>query len=446
MTHAQRRPRRQTRRWAATAIAVAGLAAVPALAGPASSAAALDCTDLSAPFSMHVDPDTGASRLTTNDTDAAAAAAAGFTQDRGVLFGASISSVAGSVPVYELRNGGSGDYLYVSSQNERAAATARYGYTDLGVAFYASSGSLTCGERVYRYRDGGLHRFAVSQADRDALAADGWAAEGSMFWAGPAPQEPNEPGDTSFTFAVIPDTQMEVRNITDRLANRNQWLIDNQDDLNLEFVTHSGDVVNWDDTGQYQIADAAMQQLTDAGIPYSLSVGNHDTAAVCPGGDACPDADETITLRDSSMFNDYFEAAEYGAVAGAYQQGQVDNIYSTFNAAGRDWMILNLELWPRQEVIDWAKDVVASHPEHNVIVVTHSYLNGVGAIEQTNGGYGATSPQHLYDELISQYPNIKLVFSGHTGTSKRNVSPGADGNVYSYLQAFHDRRPTRCAW
>jgi hypothetical protein len=103
-------------------------------------------------------------------------------------------------------------------------------------------------------------------------------------------------------------------------------------------------------------------------------------------------------------------------------------------------MILNLELWPRPAAIAWAKDVVAAHPGHNVIVLTHAYLTGdSGAIDQTNGGYGSTSSQYLYDNLIKQYPNIKMVFSGHVNTSAIRSDTGTAGNkIVSMLTSFHD--------
>jgi hypothetical protein len=83
--------------------------------------------------------------------------------------------------------------------------------------------------------------------------------------------------------------------------------------------------------------------------------------------------------------------------------------------------------------------VVAAHPHHNVIVVTHSYLNADGSIG-TSGEYGDESPQYLFDKLIGRYSNVKMVFSGHTGTSAARVDGGKrDNQVYSFLQAFHDR-------
>jgi len=88
--------------------------------------------------------------------------------------------------------------------------------------------------------------------------------------------------------------------------------------------------------------------------------------------------------------------------------------------------------------VTWAQQVVASHPGHNVVIQTHSYLTSSGGIDQTNGGYGSTSGQYLYDNLVRKYANIKMVFSGHTGNAARRVDTGVNGNkIVSYLQAFH---------
>ena len=55
------------------------------------------------------------------------------------------------------------------------------------------------------------------------------------------------------------------------------------------------------------------------------------------------------------------------------------------SAGGYNWMVLTLELWPRNEAVDWAQ-AVAAHPKHNVIVVTHSYLNANGTIYTSQRG------------------------------------------------------------
>ena len=260
----------------------------------------------------------------------------------------------------------------------------------------------------------------------------------------PAPTTPAAPVNTAagkFTFAVLPDTQMEVFAGDTRFANRTQYLVDNKDKLNLAFVTNVGDVLNWPsvDPAQGPIAAAAYSKLTAAGIPWSGSVGNHDTGATCKGGSACPGKNIPQAVRDTSDFNKAFNAANYGAVKGAFEAGKVDNIYSTFNAGGAKWMVLNLELWPRVEAVNWAKTVVAEHPNYNVIVATHHYLDPNGTISGSNGGYGANSPQYVYDNLISKYANIKMVFSGHLSTEAARTDTGVNGNkIYSFLLDMHD--------
>ncbi|SCL13710.1 3',5'-cyclic AMP phosphodiesterase CpdA [Micromonospora nigra] len=247
--------------------------------------------------------------------------------------------------------------------------------------------------------------------------------------------------DSRFAFAVVPDTQEEVLAAGDgRFRQRIDWLVANREALDLRFATHSGDVVNYDtpDHVQYVRARDALRPLEAAEIPYTLAVGNHDTQAAGPDGSRRSPARRL--LRDTTVFNRYFTAARFGAVRGQFEAGKIDNAYATYQAGGVRWLVLTLELWPRPAAVAWAGAVVAAHPRHNVVVVTHHYLEEDGTIGQS-AGYGATSPQYLYDHLVSRYPNIRLVFSGHTGSATQRVDVGVHGNrIHSFLQTFHSRR------
>jgi 3',5'-cyclic AMP phosphodiesterase CpdA len=273
------------------------------------------------------------------------------------------------------------------------------------------------------------------------------AAAAADLTAGPIP---GSDSDHKFAIAVMPDTQRELTRPEDRrLINRSNWLVRKKKGLDLRFVLHSGDVVNWDTPDHYMYANAVTGlRPVQANIPMALALGNHDTAAVCPGGSACPGADTSVTVRDTRTFNTYFDESRFGALAGQFEPGKVDNAYHTFRSGGRNWLVLNLELWPRTEVVSWARKVVAKNPRRNVIIVTHSYLNGDGTISRSNGGYGATSPRYLFDRLIKVYPNVKLVLSGHVGRARVRTDKGANGNkVVSMLQAMHDTsNPVRLIW
>jgi hypothetical protein len=202
-------------------------------------------------------------------------------------------------------------------------------------------------------------------------------------------------------------------------------------------------------------AEEGLRPLEDAGVPYSIAVGNHDTRAVGWNGrggyggrfyEDNPECLERFTpeectsealLRRTEEINDVFGAERFGAVKAAYEPGKIDNVYSRFRAGGVGWLVLDLELWPRPEVLAWADEVVASHPRHNVVVNTHHYVSANNGLTK-NTGYGDTSPRQLWKDFISQHRNIVLVVSGHVkATAATRVDVGVHGNkVVSLLTAF----------
>lgn len=391
----------------------------------------------------------GASLLTQFPGEVKSAASYGFSPEGGVAFRA--SSTPG-VDVWRMYNSNTNDFTWAADGAD-LQLMVNGGYTKEFKQLNASGVGGGCLSPAHRLVKGDKSRVVVGNADRDGLLRDGWkvAASGMFYAVAASPEQQGEglPGEDvsgvgvdagEFTIAVMPDTQQETWSDSDpRFKNRSLWLAANAEQENLRFVTHAGDVVDWGNVSpvQYTRVKNGLAPL-DGKIPYSLTVGNHDTAAVCQGGSACPGRDASIDVRDTTAFNAAFGSPTFTNMRGQFEPGKVDNSYSTFEASGKKWMVLNLELWPRQVAIDWAKKVVASHQDHNVVVATHAYLNADGSIGQSQGGYGATSPEHLFDTLIKVYPNIKMIVSGHTGTSASRVDTGVNGNkILSLLQTFH---------
>lgn len=252
-----------------------------------------------------------------------------------------------------------------------------------------------------------------------------------------------------FMIPVLPDTQCEVKAVPAMLTSQLKWIAANKTAQKIEFVIGVGDTVDWDtpDHRMWITASKEFKALDEAKIPYVLAVGNHDTAAVGGGrivngkrtpigGGAAP-GDVHANVRNTTQFNHYFPPDRFIAQQGRYEEGKSDNAWYTFNAGGVKWLVLTLELWARKAPVDWAKKVVAGHPDHNVIVVTHSHLNSDGTIMKSNGGYGDQSPQAVYDQFISQYPNVLMVLCGHVGTSAWRNDAGARGNrIYQLLQDY----------
>ncbi|GAA1996853.1 metallophosphoesterase [Nakamurella flavida] len=415
------------------------------------AAAAVDCAALDVPVLRRVDPDSRVNLITTSAQEATAAAADGFTQDEGSPFRVAPLDTPGLTAAHRLTNPRTGNLVWMAGATEITNAVARYGYVDLGGDFAVSTTAQPCLEPVYRLRLAGVHSQVVGTGARDSLVAQGWTYEKIAFWVAPAgaapapgPTPAPSPGggdtDTSFTIAVIPDTQQEVLSGLDgRFAQRNSWLVDQRSALDLRYVLHTGDLVNWDtpDHSQYAIGSDAMQVLDDADIPWAAAIGNHDTGAVCAGGSACPGKRVRTAVRDTSTYNHYFPTSRHDDLQGTFEAGKIDNSWSSFQAGGSDFIVMTLELWPRAEVVRWAEQVIATHPDDNVIIVTHSYLDGSGGI-YGGADYGVTSPQGLFDSLVNRYDNVKLVFSGHVGTADARQDVRADGTTSAaFLGAFH---------
>jgi hypothetical protein len=155
-----------------------------AFAWAPAGAAALDCSALSSPIYQVINPTLQTNLLTPWQNEATSASQYGFTQSKGAPFRASVTPANGLVAAHRLYNAASSDFIWMVNPAEITSATWKYGYADQGINFYVSPSQSSCTQPVYRFVKGNVHRFAVSQADRNALAASGWASEGVKFYGG----------------------------------------------------------------------------------------------------------------------------------------------------------------------------------------------------------------------------------------------------------------------
>jgi len=274
---------------------------------------------------------------------------------------------------------------------------------------------------------------------------------GLMSVAGVAPAaaaSPRRVSEPSFTLAVVPDTQREVHTAADpRVMDRNRWLINRRAHLDLRFVAQSGDLTDWGWLAPIQLTTASrgFRVLEDAGLPYSIAVGNHDTRAVgwdhnggygpapyilnpeCLIRFSPSECRSSVLIRRTREINAVFDASRFGNVQGAFEAGKIDNVYSTFQAEGYTWLVLDLEIWPRPQVVAWANNVVRQHPDANVVVNTHAYLTR-RLTPEVSANDGSTSPRDLWRQFISRHENIWLVTCGHAGRAGMRVDRGVGGN------------------
>ena len=265
-------------------------------------------------------------------------------------------------------------------------------------------------------------------------AVNAWADEG---WIQPEDYTQLVQGtDYDYSFAVLGDIQHITDYTPDDLHYLFDYIINNKDAKNIQFVFGMGDITNRVHDEAVNLQEWAVAQpqhfrLTDAGIPYTVVRGNHDNVD-----------------RMNAYFADPSAPAYMNQLDGLYQEGSVMNVWKTFSAGGVDYLnvVLNWEI--SDSVIEWAADVIDAHPNHRVIISTHVYLkpedsDGDGyedyqnEANPTSADWGEkNNPQQLWDKLISQHENIFLVLSGHESSDDVHIQQrtGVHGNTVTEMR------------
>ncbi|GAA2367174.1 hypothetical protein GCM10010432_24860 [Catellatospora methionotrophica] len=230
----------------------------------------------------------------------------------------------------------------------------------------------------------------------------------------------------NFTLVMLPDTQYASEYWPEVFRSQMQWVDTQQAARNIEYVLHVGDVVdNSDQLAQWNNSKSAMGLPTDD-VPYIIAPGNHDL-----------DPGTASTTRTTTRYNTHYPRSTFTGLpsfGGTYPAAKNDNTYHTFTAGGADWLVLALKYAPSAAEIAWANQVVAAHPGHNAILVTHAYQNG--NTKDTNG-------TRLWNELVSRHANFRFTFSGHYHNAGRITQQGIHGNTVHQIQADYQNNSSR---
>jgi hypothetical protein len=170
------------------------------------------------------------------------------------------------------------------------------------------------------------------------------------------------------------------------------FLLTQRDNLNLQYVTHTGDIV--DDSlinDQWVRADASYDALDAAGLPYGVLAGNHDVNQM---------------TNDYTQFSQWFGQKRFEQNPW-YGESYLDNRghYDLVSAGGIDFIQLYMGWAPADAEIAWMNATLAKYPERKAVLNLHEYM-------LTTGGLGPV-PQRIYDEVIATNPNVMMVMSGH---------------------------------
>ena len=229
-----------------------------------------------------------------------------------------------------------------------------------------------------------------------------------------------------FSVVLLPDTQFYSQDFPQTFTAQTQWIVNNAASKNIRMVIGEGDIVNHDNIPAQWANATAAANILDGKVPYTFAIGNHDYDNFKP------------SARGATSFNTYFGPQRYASYRwyGGNWNGGNENFYTFFTAGGANYMVLALEFFPRDAVLDWANNVVSANPDKKVIVVTHSFEGTDGFRVDTCDSndvspQNGNSPQSVWNKLVREHSNIFLVVSGHligTGTAHR-TDLGDGGNL-----------------
>ncbi|MFB7889823.1 metallophosphoesterase [Cellulosimicrobium cellulans] len=220
-----------------------------------------------------------------------------------------------------------------------------------------------------------------------------------------------------------------------------QWVVDNADERGIEYVAHTGDIVeNYTRTpaddamaaqvrGEYEFSSSAQRLLDDAGIPNGVLAGNHDNLT---GADNGPGA-----LYNAYYGPDRYEALSAGwqdaSYGGPWREGDNQNHYDLFTAGGLDFVAVYLSYGVTDEEAAWADGVLEQFADRNAILLAHDYLAPSTNPDGRGAPFSTPDGRLLYSKVVEPNPNVFLVLSGHehgVGINvKRDVGTPGNGVV-----------------
>ena len=143
------------------------------------------------------------------------------------------------------------------------------------------------------------------------------------------------PSAENFTIVVLPDTQYYPQDYPGVFDNQTKWIVLNENEKNIVFVAHLGDITNRYNAEypQWQNADNAMSAL-DNKVPYGLLPGNHD---IGPDGSA-PDYEKYFP---ASRYEGYsYWGGSYDSISVTSSSPNMNN-YQLFSAGGMNFIVLD---------------------------------------------------------------------------------------------------------
>ena len=261
--------------------------------------------------------------------------------------------------------------------------------------------------------------------------------------------------DDYFSIIILPDTQNYTSSFPDLIYKQMDWIVKNKDIINIQYVAHMGDITDNNKEDAWEVASKSYKILEKAGIPYSVVCGDNDIKN--------PEKNNYDGKRHTEFLNRYFPVSRFDKPGswwrgGFFEPGKIDNYFCLFSYREYKYMIMNLEIAPRNAVLKWADKIISQHGSEKVFVVTHDYIDSDGKRlddlksfgmngKDINGKPKGNNADEVFKKLIKKNTNIITVLCGHKNgtfenTVKVKISKDSEETrkVFEILTDFQDEK------
>ncbi|HLU21291.1 MAG TPA: metallophosphoesterase [Bacillaceae bacterium] len=223
--------------------------------------------------------------------------------------------------------------------------------------------------------------------------------------------------DYDFTLAWETDTQYYNQTYYEHQLNIHKWLIANRKRMNIQYLIHTGDIVNVAyDEEQWKRANKAYQLLDKANLPYGILAGNHD-----------------VMLLDKVHYETYYtyfgknrfqENDWYGE---SFQNNR--GHYDLLSIKGIDLLFIYMGWDITPKSIQWMNKILEKYPDKRAILCFHDFL--------TPNGKRNENGERIFKEVVKPNSNVSMVLSGHYHDANHRVDAIDDNG---------DGKPDRKVW
>lgn len=225
--------------------------------------------------------------------------------------------------------------------------------------------------------------------------------------------EPLDIVDVGDCVVIVPDIQYYTNN-----ENRFKYLdaiVDycNDKQKGISFILQTGDVTNNNQSTQWINAYQRFFSQLPNYVPLIFCLGNHDY------GD-----NGSSNIRHSNMPNELTPFRDETMVGSLW-----DNYLRYVYLGGKKVVVISLEFAPRNEVLDWADNVIKENHDNPVIILTHAFLNNSGALYDATdnkcdnqcsqkyykmGSDYINDSKEIFDKIVYNNSNVKMIICGHS--------------------------------